>query len=123
MGTTVSTELVTDGERRGRQGRRFVSEERRRELVVAFGESGLTRKEFARREGIKYTTLCNWVQREEKVGAPTQAPAQESRAVRFAEVALPAGIARALEVRLPDGTTVLGECVEELAALVRALRV
>jgi transposase-like protein len=117
MGTTVSTELVHD-EKRGRQGRRFVSAERRRELVGAFGESGLTRSEFARREGIKYPTLCNWVQREGQAGGADQMPG----GLRFAEVALPASTGRGLEVRLPDGTTLRGERVAELAALVRALR-
>ncbi len=114
-GATVSTELVDDGGRRGRQGRRFFSAERRRELLMAFEASGLTRAEFARREGIKYTTLCNWVQQDEAAKEP-------SRVVRFAEVALPAGVARGLEVRLADGTTLRGERVEDLAALARALR-
>ena len=118
MGNTVSTELVHEDERRGRQGRRFISAERRRELVSAFGESGLTRSEFARREGIKYTTLCNWVQREGKAGGEDKAPG----GLRFAEVALPASTGRGLEVRLPDGTILRGERVEHLAALVRALR-
>ena len=118
MGTTVSTELVTEDERRGRQGRRFVSAERRRELLAAFAASDLTRSEFARREGIKYTTLCNWVQHEGRGGERTEAAA----AMRFTEVALPVKAACGLEVRLPDGTILRGERVEELAALVRALR-
>ena len=118
MGTTVSTELVTEGERRGRQGRRFFSAERRQELLAAFGESGLTRTEFARQEGIKYTTLCNWVQRVDKDGERSKTPPT----VRFTEVTLPAGKPRGLEVRLPDGTTLSGGCVAELAKLARALR-
>ena len=117
MGTTLSTELVHEDERRGRQGRRFISAERRRELIDAFGQSGLTRSEFARREGIKYTTLCNWVQREGKDGGADKAPG-----LRFAEVALPASTERGLEVRLPDGTILRGERVEHLVALARALR-
>jgi transposase-like protein len=95
-----------------------VSGERRAELLAAFAQSGLTRTEFARREGIKYTTLCNWVQQEGKAGEPVKA----LRAVRFAEVALGAGVARELEVRLSDGTTLRGESVAGLAALARALR-
>jgi len=95
-----------------------VPTERRRELVAAFGESGLTRTKFARREGIKYTRLCNWVQRE---GNGT-VQAKAATAMHFAEVALPASVGRRLEVELVDGTTPRGERFEELAALVRALR-
>lgn len=124
MGTTVTTELVHHGERRDRAGRQHVPRERREQLVAAFRESGLTRRAFARREGIRYTTFCNWTQRAAKrdgAGLAAVAP------VRFAEVALPASSSTSasdggLEVRLADGTTVRGGSVEELAALVRALR-
>ncbi|MBI2513261.1 MAG: hypothetical protein HYV96_14890 [Opitutae bacterium] len=95
--------------------------ERREQLLAAFRESGLTRRAFARREGIRYTTFCNWTQRAAKRGlaAPAALP------VRFAEVALPASSSPSasggvLEVRLADGTTVRGGSVEELVALVRA---
>jgi hypothetical protein len=70
-------------------------------LVVAFVASGLTRTEFARREGVKYTTLCNWVQRGGTVGERAKVPS----VVRFAEMTLPSGPACRLEVRLQDGTT------------------
>src|SRR5438128_10933267 len=98
MGTTVSTELVDEGDRRGRQGRKFIAGKRRWELLAACGESGVTRAEFARREGIKYTTLCNWVQREGKADGRTEAPAT----MHFAEVAAPRRERRGLEVRLAD---------------------
>jgi len=97
-----------------------VAAERRRELLAAFRASGLTRRAFARQEGIRYTTFCAWVQWEERAD---RRPALAAKAaVRFAEVALPASVAQVLEVRLPDGTTLRGERVGELAALVRALR-
>jgi transposase-like protein len=119
MGTTVSTELVNHEERRDRLGRRHVPKERRRTLLAAFRQSGLTRQAFARREGIRYTTLCTWVQSEEKAEGRRERP---EAVVRFAEVALPASTARGLEVRLVDGTVVRGERVEEVVEVVKALR-
>ena len=85
-----------------------------------FRKSSLTRRAFARQEGIRYTTFCSWLQQEE--AADGRGTAVTKAAVRFAEVALPSSAGRSLEVRLPDGTTVRGERVGELAALVRALR-
>jgi len=125
MGTTVSAELVHHGEQRDRIGRRRMPAERRRQLLAAFRESGLTRSGFARREGIRYTTFCTWVQKSEDVdaGAGPQMKAKVAApTVRFAQVGLRSSAARGLEVRLPDGTTVRGASVEELAGLVRALR-
>lgn len=130
MGTTVSTELVYHGERRDRVGRLHVPVRRQRELVAQFRDSGLTRQAFARREGIRYTTFCTWVKREEQsavasrsvAGRPKQRVVRTTPQIRFAEVALPASPGRGLEVCLPDGTTLRGERVAELAALARALR-
>ena len=120
MGTTVTTELVHHGERRDRVGRQHVPRERREQLLAAFRESGLTRRAFAQREGIRYTTFCNWTQ-----GGAKRASAEMSAmsAVRFAEVALPVSAGSSgIEVRLADGTTVRGGRVEEVVALVRGLR-
>ena len=81
----------------------------------------MTMAAFARRERIKYPTFANWVLRAAK------RPLSRS-AIDFAEVRLPLmaptkdAIASRLEVCLPDGTVVRGVQVEELAALVRALR-
>jgi hypothetical protein len=76
---------------------------------------------FARREKIKYPTFANWVLKAAKH------PVNRS-AIDFAEVRLPRmspandTIANRLEVRLSDGTVVRGVQVEELVALVRALK-
>ena len=75
MGTTVSPELVHHGERRDRLGRQHVPVERRRELVAAFRESGLTRVAFARQEGVRYPTFCTWVQQAGKPDGPAEAAA------------------------------------------------
>ncbi|HEY0568095.1 MAG TPA: hypothetical protein VGD13_08210 [Xanthobacteraceae bacterium] len=59
------------------------------------------------------------MQQEGKAGGPAKAAPPP---VRFAEVTLGASVARGLEVRLPDGTTLRGDRVADLAALARALR-
>lgn len=129
---TVSTEVVDRGERRDGLGRVHVPVERQQELVEAYRASGLTRRRFARQEGVRYTTFCTWVQRADKAagasGAATTRPKRAGTGLRaapqisFAEVALPASAGRGLEVCLTDGTILRGERVEELAALARALR-
>ena len=119
MGTIVSTELVHHGERRDRLGRQHVPVERRRELLAAFRESGLTRARFARQEGLRYTTFCTWVQQEGKASGRPKPP---EASVRFAEVTLPVPAPRGLEVQLPCGAIARGSNAAELAKLIRALR-
>jgi transposase-like protein len=115
--TTGTTELMDTGERRDTLGRVVMPKERRLELVSAWQTSGLTQAAFAKREGVRYSTFAHWVQQ-----ATKQAPAARKAPVKFAEVALPAALAPALEVRLPDGTLLRGGNAADLAKLVRALR-
>src|SRR5688572_21644231 len=120
MGTIVA-EVVDNGEKRDGRGRRLTAADRRAEVVRAYRASGLTMAAFARRERIKYPTFANWVLKAAK------RPMNRS-AIDFAEVRLPMvvptkeAVASRLEVCLPDGTVARGVQVEELAALVRALR-
>jgi len=117
--TTAAMELVETGERRDRVGRKITPVGRREELVGAWQRSGLTQTEFARREGVNYSTFCWWVQQQRAKPETTEAAVPK---LRFVEAALPSGGLAGLEVRLPDGTTVRGACVEAVATLVRALR-
>ncbi len=113
----ITTEVVDTGEKRDTSGRRVSNAERRREMVEAYRQSGLTMAAFARRERINYATFAGWVA---KAGAGEQVKAP----IKFAEVALPQ-VVRAtdrLEVRFADGTVVRGGRVDEVAALVRLLR-
>ena len=120
MGTIVA-EVVDNGEKRDGRGHRLTAAEHRARLVRAYQASGLTMAAFARREKIKYPTFANWVLK------AANDPVSRS-AIGFAEVRFPVlppshdAIANRLEVRLPDGTEVRGGQIEELAALVRALR-
>jgi hypothetical protein len=126
----AATELVETGEQRDALGRRRTPVERRKELLTAYRQSGLTQKAFARREGIKYTTFCCWAQAERRKGKLAIAPAgRKHRRVeappplQFVEAKLPGPAPGApLEVRLPDGTVLRGSHAAALAALVRALR-
>jgi|JI10StandDraft_1071094.scaffolds.fasta_scaffold66262_3 transposase-like protein len=127
---TTGTELVETGEKRDRLGRKITPVARRAELVAAWRESGLTQAEFARREGITYSSFAAWVQAERRVaegGSRAAKPAiRPPQRVNFTEVRLPATAGSApslgLEVRLPDGTVLRGGSGAELAKLVRALR-
>jgi transposase-like protein len=116
----ITAEVVETGEKRDTRGRRVATEERRAKMVQAYHGTGLTMAEFARREGLKYATFAGWVAKASRL-----VPAKH--AIKFAEVRVPFRSAPAvpsapLEVRLADGTSIRGERVAEVAALVRALR-
>ena len=115
---TEAAELIDDGGRRDRRGRRMTPVEQRALLVRAFHASGLTQAAFARREGLNPKTLSHWVK-------PAAGAAAAVAPVRFARVSLPAAnpaLAATLEVALPDGTMVRGGDARAVAELVRALR-
>jgi transposase-like protein len=123
--TTCTTEVVETGEKRDRIGRKITPAVRRAELVAAWKTSGLTQAEFARREGIIYSSFAAWVQaaRLRRLRPGRAKPA--AAGVRFVEARLPAVVPAApavLEVRLADGTVARSSNAVELAALVRALR-
>jgi len=117
---TLRTEVIEDGAKRDRRGRRILPAERIDELVKEYRASGLTQAAFARREGLKYPTFAGWVSaRRVQTGQSSG-----GSAVRFAQLQLPAGLTAPAElsVSLPDGLVVRGSEVCALAALVRALR-
>jgi hypothetical protein len=99
----------------------------RAEYVRAYHASGLNQAAFAKREGLRYSTFCHWVQKVARgeLRAPSTPAAREPR-VQFAQVQLPAVAAMSggasIEVRLADGVVVRGDDVQKLAALVKALR-
>ena len=94
--TTITTELMDKEMKRDRQGRQITTAERRAELVAGYRASGLTMEQFARREGIKRTTLAKWVYVRDTRG-------DEAKPVRLCEVKLPASSRWAFELTLPNG--------------------
>lgn len=109
-------ELVDSGEKRDLVGRRILRREERDRLLAAYDESGLTQRAFARREGIKYSTLAWWLkQRRERNRGNAPVQFEEYR------ISEPVNTAP-LEVVLADGTRVRGSDTGMLAELVKSLR-
>ncbi len=112
---TIQAEVVESGQKHDTKGRKIADAARRAEVLAAYDASGLTQRAFARREGVNYYTLVNWLERRRQRTPRTQP-------VRFAQLRLGAGgPAAGLEVCLPGGIVVRGHDVGQLAALVKAL--
>jgi len=81
--TTVTTEAcqVLPVDTRGRVR---VSVQRREALLSQFDKSGMTGKRFAAWAGIKYQTLCGWLQRRRKAGSQ-QPTATEPKSLQWVE--------------------------------------
>ena len=84
----------------------------REAIIAAYERSGLTQREFASKEGIKFFTFTGWLR--------SRRHRTEKRTFAEVKVAKRPG-ASILEVGLPGGAVVRGTEVESIAALVRAL--
>ena len=115
----ITAEVIDTGDRRDARGRRRMPAAQRAEYVRLYRQSGMTQAAFAKREGLRYSTFCHWVQKALRKEA---AGGGRGEVVQFAQVRWPATSSAGLEVRLPDGTVLCGERAEELAKLVTALR-
>ena len=116
---TLRTEVIEEGAKRDRRGRRILPPERIEALVSEFRASGLTQAAFARREG-RRSDLC-------RLGARASGPSWPVIRRGRAAVCSTAGADRAdglggVERGTADGVVVRGHAVRALAALVRALR-
>ena len=115
---TITAELVTTEEKRDARGRKLIGPARREAILAAYARSsGLTQRDFARREGVSYHTLTTWLARRPRETLPAK-PA----AVQFTEVAMPRSTTASLEVSLPRGMIVRGHDAAQVAALIKALR-
>jgi transposase-like protein len=104
-----------DSSKRGSCRRRLTAEERQA-VLARYGQSGMTQREFSRREGVGLSTLIRWLQEERKAERPP---------LKFQEVILPRATSTwAVEVVSPQGWIVRcqAEAVSErLAELLRSL--
>jgi len=105
------------------KGRLRVSKAQRRDILAALDRSGESLPRFARRAGLKYSTLANWVQRRRR----SKPSGREGRLRLLEAVVEPSQVAAtgtALVLLLPGGVRV--EVADETqavlaAALIRAL--
>ena len=120
--STVAPEAVTpklpvtlDG-----RGRVRVSKEQRRVILAEFERSGVSAPQFARRTGLKYSTLAAWVQRYRR--AKRTVPKSPVRLLEAVVATAP--LTSPLQVQLPGGARLdvrEPSQVPLVAALVRAL--
>ncbi len=104
------------------RGRVRTSREQRRLILDEFERSGVSAVEFARRSGLKYSTLAGWRHRHRRSKRPGPV-----RPVRLLEAVLPTSSLPAmatLPVLLPGGARLEIACTAQLplaAALLREL--
>lgn len=102
------------------KGRVRTSKEQRRLILGEFERSGVSAAQFAKRTGLKYSTLAAWVHRFRQ----TKRPRPKSQLRLLEAVVAPGPLTQALEVQLPGGARVqLREAgqVPLAAALIHAL--
>lgn len=116
---TITTELMANPERmRGQEGRRYYSAQAKDRILEEYRSSGLTQREYAKRSGIKYSTLVSWIQGVRMRGSEGQ---ERTKRMDFEELRLP-GASGLVEVQMPDGTKISGSDARVVAELVRELR-
>jgi hypothetical protein len=109
----ITTEVVETGEKRDARGRRIAVRRHRESVIAAYERSGLTQRAFAEREGIGFYRFTAWLKRH-----------RNRRGKRdFVEVRVPSQPTppSSVEVTWPNGLTVRGSDVEQIATLVERL--
>lgn len=99
------------------RGRVRVSKEQRRLILAEFERSGVSAVEFARRSGLKYSTLAGWRHRHRRSHRPGRL-----RSVRLLEAVLPTAPLSALTVLLPGGARLEIASAAQLPLAVALLR-
>jgi len=84
------------------KGRLRVSKAQRRDILAALAHSGESLPRFARRTGLKYSTLANWVQRSRR-SKPSGRPPRLRLLEAVVDSAQVAEVGTALVLQLPNG--------------------
>lgn len=119
---THEAELVEDNSKRDNRGRRISDPQRIIELISAYESSGLTQRQFCRRECINYHTFVAWLGKH-RSAAGTGAAGSKTPQLR--ELVIGAGSvpgAGDLEAVMPDGMRLRAGCPDKLARLIGLLR-
>ena len=102
------------------QGRLRVTKAQRRDILAALARSGESLPQFARRTGLKYSTLANWVHRSRRSKSTRRQPR-----LRLLEAVIEtseaAAVASPLVLQLPGGVRV--EVTDEKQAALAAVLV
>lgn len=110
-------------------GRACLPAERRKAILDAFEQSGMSGSAFAKHVGVKYPTFATWIQkRRRKRGKYPQRKQPETSSITFVEASIEqpcqAAVQNALEAQPRDGVKMLirSQCEVEFAAgLIRSL--
>ena len=104
-----------------RTGRTRYTAEYKREVLDAFGSSGLSGPVFARQCGIKYPTFAAWLAKRRKE-ARSPSRSADRPAFVLAELSGEAANDPALEVRLPGGAVARAAGAGQVRLLAELLR-
>jgi hypothetical protein len=109
---TIAAELVETGAKRDTRSRRLAIRAEADAALAAYERSGLTQREFAKREGIKFFTFTGWLKRyRPEAGKAAFAQVRPARPAPRSE----------LVVSLPSGLVVRGTDAVQVADLIRRL--
>jgi transposase-like protein len=101
------------------QGRLRVTKAQRRDILAAFERSGESLPRFARRLGLKYSTVARWVQLRRSKSSGRKAPLRLLEAIVESSPAM--GTDASLVLQLPGGVRV--EVADEKEAALAAIMV
>jgi len=109
---TITAELLDTGAKRDGRGRRLAVRREREAVIAAYERSGMTQREFAQREGIKFHTFTGWLKRYRGQGEkPAFAQVREAKPMPRSK----------LTVKLPSGLVVRGTDAAQMAELIKRL--